>query len=101
MYIKKHGGFPLNGGGLRAIAFKHNDVQFIAKIVNELDMSDENYHYALSAVQHNCDSKYDSKKINETASKRMILMKILMRELKKITLNKSITYKAGYIYINQ
>ena len=101
MYIKKHGGFPLNGGGLRAIVFKHNDVQFIAKIVNELDMSDENYYYALSTVQCYYEKEDASKKILENAPKRILMMKKLLNDLKKITLNKFIAYKAGYIYINQ
>lgn len=99
MYIKKHGGFPLNGGGLRAIAFKHDDVYFIAKIINELDMSDESYYYALSVVQSYCDKQFDSIKIGENSTKRILMMKKLMRDLKKTNLTKSITYSAGYIYI--
>jgi hypothetical protein len=101
MYIKKHGGFPLNGGGLRAIAFKHDDVHFIAKIINELDMSDQNYYYALSTVQYHCAKNPEKRMYDIDTSIRIKMMKKLMRDLEKTRLNKSITYKTEYIYINQ
>jgi hypothetical protein len=101
MYIKKHGGFPLNGGGLRAIAFKHDDVHFIAKIINELDMSDDNFYYALSIVQYHCNKDYEKRDYSKDTSIRIKMMKKLMRDLEKTKLNKSITYQAEYIYINQ
>lgn len=101
MYIKKHGGFPLTGGGLRAIAFKYDDVQFIAKIINELDMSDENYYYALSTVYHHCGHDSDQIMYTDHTAMRIKMMGKLMRELKKIKLNKSITFKNEYIYLHQ
>lgn len=101
MYIKKHGGFPLNGGGLRAIAFKHYDPNFIAKIINELDMSDEDYYYALSTVQYHCSNPQDKRNYGEDNLVRLKMMRKLVRDLQKTKLNKSITCKAEYIYINQ
>jgi hypothetical protein len=95
-YIKKGGGYPHHGGGLQTLYFKGKDSIFIAKILNELDMSDKTYHYAITTSATIRDfADYDLVNI-----KRDILTKSLYQDLKKLPINKSLTYANGWIYIN-
>jgi uncharacterized 2Fe-2S/4Fe-4S cluster protein (DUF4445 family) len=50
-FYKKHSGYPHSSAGFNAITFLKDDLDLVAKIINEVDMSDENNFYNLSTKE--------------------------------------------------
>ena len=51
--FSKKGGFPYTGGGFKVLRFYAMDIHHITKIVNEIDISDVNYTYAITtSIKH-------------------------------------------------
>jgi len=94
--IKKHGGFPFTGGGFQAMTFLKNDIDFISKIVNELDMSNNEYRYALTVISqpYNDDKTMDK---NTKYNERIKMINSLYKKLKANNLNKDMTLDGFYI----
>ena len=95
VYISKNGGFPYNGGGFHSLIFDRIDIHFIAKILDDLDMSDDTYRYAITTTIKHSEKKYISHEDRE------ILLKTIFKELKKKLLTKKLVMDDTYIYINQ
>ena len=94
--IKKHGGFPFTGCVFQAIIFFKNDIDFISKIVNELDMSDITYRYALTFISKPyVDDKTMDK--NTKYNERIKMINSLYKKLKANNLNKDMTLDGFYI----
>jgi hypothetical protein len=100
MFIKKGGGYPLTGGGFHSLTFNKPDAAFITKILNELEMTDDSYHYAISTVITCTDTEVQKMDRASKEKMRLRLMKSLWKELLKFPVNKFLTYNNGYIYIS-
>jgi hypothetical protein len=96
LYIKKRGGYPFTGGGFQAMTFRKYDVNFIAKIINELDMTDDSYRYALTVVTTYCNEDMPKDKM-KAYDERVHLIKDLNKKLSKLNLNKDLNFDGTYI----
>ena len=79
-FYKKHSGYPHSSAGFNAITFLKDDLDLVAKIINEIDMSDENYFYNLSTKD--------------------LSIKGVYKKLLAIGINKNSFLSQGYIYFN-
>lgn len=96
LYIKKHGGYPLTGGGFQAMIFHKYDVNFIAKIINELDMTDDSYRYALTVVTTYCGEDMPKDKM-KAYTEKVRMIKDLNKKISKMILNKDLNFDGTYI----
>jgi hypothetical protein len=96
VYIKKHGGFPFTGGGFQAMTFLKHDIDFISKIVNELDMSNNEYRYALTVISQPYDEDKTIDKI-EQYKERAKMIRVLYKKLLNSGINKDIVFDGYYI----
>lgn len=78
VFYKKKSGYPHSSAGFNAITFLKDDLDLVAKIINELDMSDENYFYNLSTKE--------------------LPIKEVYKKLLAIGLNKNSFLSHGFIY---
>lgn len=99
MYIKRGGSYPHTAGGLNTLTFNKVNASFISKTINELDMTDEKYHYVISTVIYRNDDSKEVDRINEEKIRHKLIKK-LWKELKGFSMNKSLNYKNGFIFIN-
>ncbi len=72
IFYKKNSGYPHSSAGFNAITFLKDDLDLVAKIISEVDMSDQNYFYILSTKELPIKEVYKTLK-NKISNKQLSL----------------------------
>ena len=91
-FIKRKSGYPLNGGGFTALSFSKVDIDLLAKIINDLDLSSYDDY-----VQISCQSTNHNEIINLKEKDKFV--KNIWKQLSKKEINKKMSHRHGFIDI--